>query len=379
MVTPSRLTLARKRRGMTIVELARRVGVSAQSLSNYEHGRQRPSSDTLNKISDALGFPSGFFTGVEVEEIPSEAVAFRARSKLTAGRRDVALSVGRLAVELQGIISARFRLPVADLPSLDKPDPESAAEMVRSRWGLGQAPISNMVHLLESKGVRVFSLAPEYAEIDAFSFWHDGSPFVFLNTLKSAERSRFDAAHELGHLVMHGPVRSLAGAEAEQEANAFASSFLMPRRSVVAHMPKGAFLDQVLKGRKIWKVAALALTYRLHDLEMLSDWQYRSLVVELSKRGYRSGEPGGIRRETSQVFEKVFKSLRSRGVSPADIADELCVRSEELSKLVFGLTLTAQGGEGLRSLPVRPALKLITSEEESAPSRRVDQPMQRRM
>jgi Zn-dependent peptidase ImmA (M78 family)/DNA-binding XRE family transcriptional regulator len=369
MVTPSRITLARKRRGMTIVELSRKLGVSAQSLSNYEHGRQSPSDETLTKIADVLGFPSDFFTSTDLEEIPSEAVAFRARSKLTAGRRGVALSVGRLAVELEGLISKKFRLPTADIPSLDKPDPESAADMVRARWGLGQAPISNMVHLLESKGVRVFSLAPEYAEIDAFSFWHNQVPFVFLNTLKSAERSRFDAAHELGHLVMHAP--GLAGPQAEQEANTFAGAFLMPRRSVVAHMPKGAFIDQILKGRKIWKVAALALTYRLHDLGMLSDWQYRSMTVELSKRGYRKGEPGGIHRETSQVFDKVFRALRARGVSPADIADDLCLDPEELSKYVFGLTLTAQIGEGRRSASPRPALKLISSEGEPVPVRKV--------
>ncbi|MEU2266586.1 XRE family transcriptional regulator [Streptomyces olindensis] len=361
MVTPSRITLARKRRGMTIVELSRKVGISAQSLSNYEHGRQHPSEETLAKISDILSFPAEFFTSRELEEIPSDSVAFRARSKLTAGRRDVALSVGRLALELDEEISKRFRLPVSDIPSLDKPDPESAAEMVRSRWGLGQAPIPNMVHLLESRGVRVFSLAPEYSEIDAFSFWHQEKPFVFLNTLKSAERGRFDAAHELGHLVMHGPVRSLAGPEAEQEANAFASAFLMPRRSVVAHMPKGPFVDQILEGRRIWKVAALALSYRLHDLEMLSDWQYRSVIVELSKRGYRTSEPGGIQRETSQVFTKVFKALRARGVSAADVAAAINIEPDELSKYVFGLTLTSQVGEGVRTAGPRPALQLISS------------------
>ncbi|MFK4187755.1 helix-turn-helix domain-containing protein [Streptomyces sparsogenes] len=361
MVTPSRITLARKRRGMTIVELSRRVDVSAQSLSNYEHGRQQPSAETLAKISSVLGFPSNFFESVDLEEIPSESVAFRARSKLTAGRRDVALAVGRLAVELESFISAKFRLPAADIPSLDKPGPEDAAEMVRARWGLGQAAIPNVVHLLESKGVRVFSLAPEYAEIDAFSFWHRNTPFIFLNTLKSAERGRFDAAHELGHLVMHGPARKLVGPEAEQEANAFASAFLMPHRSVVAHMPNGAFIDQIIKGRKIWKVAALALAYRLHDLKMLSDWQYRTIIVELSKRGYRTGEPGGIQRETSQVFNKVFKALRARGISPADVAEDLSIQTDELSKYVFGLTLTAQEGEGLRTSSPRPALRLVAS------------------
>jgi Zn-dependent peptidase ImmA (M78 family)/DNA-binding XRE family transcriptional regulator len=349
---------------MTIVELSRQVDVSAQSLSNYERGRQQPSSETLAKISGTLAFPPEFFTGDDLEEIPSESVAFRARSKLSAGRRDVALSVGRLAIELEKYISERFRLPSAEIPSLDKPDPEVAADMIRSGWGLGQAPIPNMVHLLESRGVRVFSLAPEYAEIDAFSFWHRKTPFVFLNTMKSAERGRFDAAHELGHLVMHGPVRSLTGPEAEQEANAFASAFLMPRRSVVAHMPKGAFVDQILKGRRIWKVAALALSYRLHDLGMLSEWQYRTVCVELSKLGYRSSEPGGIPRESSQVFDKVFKSLRSRNIGPSDIAAELHIGPDELSRYVFGLTLTAQWGEGRSSHAPRPSLKLITTDGE---------------
>ncbi|MET7408675.1 helix-turn-helix domain-containing protein [Streptomyces parvulus] len=371
MVTPSRITLARKRRGMTIVELSRKVGISAQSLSNYEHGRQHPSEETLAKLSDTLNFPESFFLDADLDEIPAGSVAFRARSKLTASRRDVALSVGRLALELDKEISKRFRLPAADIPSLDKPDPETAAEMIRSRWGLGQAAISNLVHLLESKGVRVFSLAPEYSEIDAFSFWHQEKPFIFLNTLKSAERGRFDAAHELGHLVMHGPVRSLTGPEAEQEANAFASAFIMPRKSVVAHMPKGPFLDQILKGRKIWKVAAMALTYRLHDLDMLSDWQYRSAIVELSKRGYRTSEPGGIPRETSQVFSKVFKALRDKGISAADVAKSINIEPDELSKYVFGLTLTSQDGEGVRTSGPRPTLKLISSNADESPVRKV--------
>ncbi|NJA56277.1 ImmA/IrrE family metallo-endopeptidase [Streptomyces sp. NEAU-H3] len=367
MVTPSRITLARKRRGMTIVELARRIDVSTQSLSNYERGRQQPSKETLKRVADALKFPPDFFQGEDLEEIQPDSVAFRARSKMSAGKRDVALSVGRLAVEVERYISTRFRLPEADIPTLEKPAPEIAAEMVRSRWGLGQIPVSNMVHLLESRGIRVFSLAPEYAEVDAFSFWQEDKPFIFLNTLKSAERSRFDAAHELGHLVMHGLSRNVAGPEAEQEANAFASAFLMPRKSVVAHMPSGAFVDQIIKGRRIWKVAALALAYRLHDLNILSDWQYRSACVELSKRGYRSSEPGGIQRETSQIFDKVFRSLRGRGVNPSEVAVALNITPQELSQYVFGLTITTHHGEGHNTEGPRPKLRLISSTNDDLP------------
>jgi len=80
-------------------------------------------------------------------------------------------------------------------------EPEEAAVTLRRLWGLGNAPIPNMIHLLESKGIRVFSLAEETREVDAFCTWYESKPFTFLNTIKSAERSRFEAAHELGHLM----------------------------------------------------------------------------------------------------------------------------------------------------------------------------------
>ncbi|WP_419757134.1 ImmA/IrrE family metallo-endopeptidase [Teredinibacter turnerae] len=70
-------------------------------------------------------------------------------------------------------------------------------------------------------------------------------PFVFLNTKKTAERCRFDAAHELGHLVMHCH-GAPQGQEAEKEANAFASAFLMPRRSVLANAPRSATLKSLI-------------------------------------------------------------------------------------------------------------------------------------
>jgi len=33
------------------------------------------------------------------------------------------------------------------------------AEALRHHWGIGELPINNIIHLLESKGVRIFSLA----------------------------------------------------------------------------------------------------------------------------------------------------------------------------------------------------------------------------
>ncbi|NUV82752.1 ImmA/IrrE family metallo-endopeptidase [Streptomyces sp. CAI-155] len=352
MVTPSRIALARKRRGMTLAQLSDRSGISLQSLSNYETGRTAPRSTTLNKLAAALDFPAAFFQGPPLEELPADGISWRARSKTSPRVLDAARAAGTLGATLYAWIAESFRLPAVDVPSLGRPDPETAAAMVRTRWELGEAPAPNMVHLLEAHGVRVFSLDPDHAEVDAFAVWREGVPFVFLNTLKSAERGRFDAAHELGHLVMHGSEHACSGPEAERQANAFASAFLMPRASVLGHMPSGAHVDQVIRGKRIWKVSAMALTYRLHDLGLLTDWQYRSTCAELSRLGYRSAEPESMgERETSQVLTKVFAALRTKGVKPSAVAAELGLTSEEMNKLLFGLTLTTVAGGGQQTAP----------------------------
>jgi Zn-dependent peptidase ImmA (M78 family) len=68
----------------------------------------------------------------------------------------------------------------------------------------------------------------------------------------------------------------------------------------------------------------MALTYRMHDLDLLTDWQYRSTCAELSRLGYRFDEPEGMeQRETSQVLTKVFTALRTKPVRPSSVAAEL--------------------------------------------------------
>jgi Zn-dependent peptidase ImmA (M78 family)/transcriptional regulator with XRE-family HTH domain len=357
MFSASRMTLARKRRGMPLAELAAQVGVVVQSLSNYGNGRTEPSPEVVEKLASALKFPVAFFSAPDIDLLQMGDVSFRSRSKLPARKRDVALSVGRLAIEFHAWVNERFNLPKPDLPSLNKPDPETAANMVRARWGLGNAPISNMVHLLEAHGVRVFSVAPEFSEVDAFSCFYEDVPFVFLNTMKTAVRGRFDAAHELGHLVLHGQGCDLVKTAAEQEANEFASAFLMPRDSIIAHMPSSALIDQIIYGKRIWDVSALALTYRMHDIGMLSDWHYRTTCMELGERGYRNGEPEDTIRETSQLLDKVFRMLRKKGVSRADIAAELHIGTDDINDFIFGLAMTAVGGrrEGVRRVASTPA------------------------
>jgi Zn-dependent peptidase ImmA (M78 family)/transcriptional regulator with XRE-family HTH domain len=338
--TPARLTLARERRGLTKKQVAEQISVSTRAMTSFEAGETTPAPLTAARLADVLRFPISFFDAQELEQIPTEAASFRSLSKMSAADRHAALAAGSLALALHDWVSDRFRLPEPDVPKLGPGiDPETAAHIVRAEWNLGEKPVSNVVHLLEARGVRVFSLAQECREVDAFSLWRSTQPFVFLNTQKSGEHSRFDAAHELGHLVLHWHHEAPQGKQPEAEANRFAAAFLMPAESLIASAPRLPDLQDLIKGKRRWKVSVAAYTHRLHELKMLTDWQYRTLFVDISQRGYRTSEPNGIQRETSQILNKVFATLRREGVSKADISSALNLYPDDLDALVFGLAM----------------------------------------
>jgi Zn-dependent peptidase ImmA (M78 family)/transcriptional regulator with XRE-family HTH domain len=373
MFNPKRFSLARRRRGFTKREVAERIDVSERSVSAYERGDQEPDPSNVQRIATALGFPEAFFFAGDPKELPGSLASFRSMSKMSARQRDSALGSGAIGLMLNEWLERNFNLPAPDLPDLGREPgrltdlacvedfeekipfptissaygPEAAAEALRSQWGLGELPVKNVIVLLESKGVRVFSLAIDAKEVDAFSMWHGGTPFMFLNTYKSAEHCRFDAAHELGHLVLHRHGQT-QGPELEREANAFASAFLMPRKSVLAYAPRVATLPGLVRAKHYWKVSVAALNYRLHSLGMTTDWIYRTLCIQLAEAGYRTAEPEASTHEKSLVLEKVFKALRDEGKSKFDVADALSIPAEEIDALTFNLMLNLLSG-GRRS------------------------------
>jgi Zn-dependent peptidase ImmA (M78 family) len=283
---------------------------------------------------------------------------------MSAIERDRALSQGALALLLNKWIEDRFVLPESKLPDLStETDPEAAAASLRQLWELGEAPIRNLVVLLETKGVRVFSLAVDSLNVDAFSLWNDQTPMIFLNTQKSAERSRFDAAHELGHLVLHRHALKADSRLEEDESNRFASALLMPRSGTLGRVPRFVTVQGLIAHKKFWLVSVAALNHRLHALGVTNDWQYRHLSSEISRLGYRSQEPESGPRETSKLLSKVMTALREESFSQNDLAEKLAFPATEVEQLIFGLTMTSIGGGLASEIPrVRstPDLKIVS-------------------
>jgi Zn-dependent peptidase ImmA (M78 family)/transcriptional regulator with XRE-family HTH domain len=338
MFSHKRLSLARKRRRLTAKALAEKTGLAQDTISRLENGLNAPDESTVAKLAAALGFPPSFFFDQDPEEIDTGAVSFRKFSKMSARERDAAISAGSLGLQLSSWVEDRFSLPKPNLLDLSyETDPEVAAASLRQFWGLGERPVSNMLALLETHGVRLFSLSESTASVNAFSFWRDDKPFVFLNNFKTAESSIFDTAHELGHLVMHKQGDPKETRSAEREANAFASAFLMPDKDVRARVPRRITIDTILLAKARWRVSAMAMAYRLNSLGLLSAWQYKSLCIELGKRGYRQSEPNGVERETSIIWRKVLVQLWGERTTKNDIADSLHLPLDELEGLIWKL------------------------------------------
>jgi len=342
---PSRLREAREARSLTIIALAELIGVSKQVVSKYEAGERSPGPDVVYRLAAALQVPPGYFT--LPERVDDEGtVFFRSLAAATKGAR--ARGNRRLAwlADIAAFLFDYVAFPEVDVPAMPGEEPERAAGLLREAWRLRDAPLPNVVGLLESRGAVVTRGSMDAPTIDAFSRWHPiGRPLLFLSSDKeSAVRSRFDAAHELGHMVLHRqvPRRTFNTPERfkaiEAEATEFASAFLMPASSFVADLwSPGLESMQILKPK--WGVSLAAMIMRARQLEIISDEFQERLLISRARHGWSRIEP------LDNVIEVERPRLLRRSI-------EMLVEHEVMSRemIVSKLALNQRDVESLACL-----------------------------
>ncbi|MCC7055681.1 MAG: ImmA/IrrE family metallo-endopeptidase [Gemmatimonadaceae bacterium] len=365
-ITPSRLTLARQLRGLTKADLAGRIGVTPAAVTQWEGAHRTPDGGTIHRLAEALAVPVGFLAGAMPTLLEADTVSFRSLRTLARRDRDRACAAAEVASMLGKWIAEKFVLPDVALPDLSDMSPDMAAAEMRRVLQLGSGPLPSIVHLLEASGVRCFALGVDMLKADALSAWVDGIPLVLLNTAKSAERGRNDAAHELGHLTMHRH-KQPSGDVAEKEAVAFAAEFLVPSESLWRQDARVNSLADLIALKRLWRVSAAFMLKRMTHLKLISDWSARALWQQLSANGYRGGEPDGAPREHSEVLTQLVQHLRQRHADRtfAFIGGETILGAADVRARIEGmLPLTAQtGGDAwaarLPAMAAPPALKLV--------------------
>ncbi|WP_244943065.1 ImmA/IrrE family metallo-endopeptidase [Streptomyces inhibens] len=208
---------------------------------------------------------------------------------------------------------------------------KDAARRVRRGWEMAPGPVDDVIATLESAGILIVVRELGGAHLDAVSQF-DGvrAPLVMLNTVAPPDRCRFSLAHELGHLVMHhGP----GGAEQEKEADAFAAEFLMPAADIRSAFASGVDLGRLAELKRQWGVSMAVLLRRAQTLNTITEWQYRSAMVEMSALGYRTAEPVDLPAESPQAVFRLADRAMARLAALKDAAACALVLPEDFARL----------------------------------------------
>jgi Zn-dependent peptidase ImmA (M78 family)/transcriptional regulator with XRE-family HTH domain len=318
------LSLARELRAQTQIDIESGSGISQTKISKIEGGLLVPTDEETGKLAAALDLPVAFFSHTGPRPARGSTCLYH-RKKQSARMRDLnrvhaQFAYMRMQIEqlLAGVkINAERSLYQIDIDAMNG-NVEHVAAIIRQTWGLPPGPVDNLTIWIEHAGVIVVRTAFHCDDIAAMSFWPDlGPPIMFVNSESPGDRLRFSLAHELGLLVMHTtPI-----GDVEKEANRFAAELLMPQASILPELGSGRVTIQMLAALKLrWKVSIQALAARAHDLSVITDRQYRSLMMQISKMGWRISEPVRVEQERPTVLPSIINHyLTRKGFSHAEL------------------------------------------------------------
>jgi len=367
----SRLTLARQLAGLRKSELAARLGKSPTAVAAWEAGTKRPTPANVAQLALGLSVDPGFFTArsnsvASISGVPH----FRSLRSTTQIARDQAFAYGQMAVDVAVGLERHVEFPAVDIPlvpveAVDAMDdaPEQAARHLREAWGVGHGPIRNVVRELENHGIVVVFSPLQTATVDAYSFYTQLRPIVVLNPIrKDYYRQRFDVAHELGHLVMHGDAEP-GSRTIEDQAHRFAAELLMPTNEIEPLLPAAmnrAAWVTLAKLKEQWGVSLQALLFRARRLGRLSDASYRNAMVTLTSRGWRRDEPGIVNvLEQPSLLPQAVDLLAQVGINKADLVDECRIPTSLFRTIVARTPMQASHLEADQEHRARQTLSLL--------------------
>lgn len=337
----NRLKTARQYRGLTVEELAQKINVSKQAVSQYETGRiEDVPFQRIFSISSVLNFPYKYFVQDDLTSIKTGATYFRSLMKTSKKYRLAQeIKMEHIAV-IYSCLNEYIDFPSLNLPVCNEKalTPAEAAKALREHWELGDKPIENLMHTVEQNGLIVTTFATETEDIDAFSQYvklDDSDLFIIAlsSNKESASRMNFDIAHELGHIMLHEwsedeeVLTREEFKQKEKEANEFAAAFLLPKKPFTQDVlldPQR--LDYYVQLKRKWKVSIAAMLYRSCDLGLITQGQYQYMIRVMQNKGWRKIEPLDKTMKATQpslLADAVALLLDNNVFTPKEFVDEL--------------------------------------------------------
>jgi len=328
-----RLSQALAARRLPQVQLAAMIGVSPATVSKWRAGHQDPEADALERLASVINVSPEWFTRplpakVSLPLFRSNASAHVAARQMLEARLEWAQDIS-IALE-EFVDFPEVKLPVRRYESpeqISASDIEEVACECRDLWGLGRRAIPDLALAVEGAGVILVREETGIAPIEGLSAWSEAlqRPMIMLSADKAnGFRSRFDLAHELGHLVLHkgierstDPVRYK---QMEDQAHRFAGAFLLPAETFATEVKTPVTLDSLLLLKQRWGVSVAAIVMRLHALGIIDQEEKSLLFKRRSARWGVKSEPGDEGRppEQPRLLKRTIELLASSGVLPIE-------------------------------------------------------------
>ena len=312
-----RLKSARVMKGYSMDELVVAMGniLSKMTISKYEKGQIAPNSTVLIALSNALEQPVDYFfrpIAIQVESIKFRKKKSRLTSKQENSIKENISDLVERYITIEEICNKTvpFESPFKKKISSPKQVKE-AAIYLRNLWNIGFDGIVNVIDLLEEHGIKVVEIEAADSFDGLSSMVNEEYPVIVLNKNFQAERKRFTALHELGHILFSFRA-SVQEKEEESLCNLFANEMLILEQEfkrLVGDFRHDISYQELRSIQLQYGISCDALMYKAKDNGVISDQRYRTYYYQKSR-------------------SKEFKKLVERSLYP----DE---RSNRFNSLVY--------------------------------------------
>ena len=343
--------------GMSRAELAEKLKVTEQAIWQFETNKVKPKvSPTVLSLSKIFKVNIRFFEAEPlVSYVNRSSIAFRNEdlvSKKTIQMQEVYINAVHALIEnLESYLVSPPKVIYSLIEEIEEflRDKQITGTVISEIASIAREQLNisihndNILYQLEVAGVNVMSrFMPYGSSADAYSLWTtDNVPYLVLAIGKSYARRNFDLAHELGHLLLHRAIdfELLDNAEherKEQEANLFASYFLLPDEEFKSKFElivgnKVSQPDRYISLKQYFNVSIQALEYKAYRLGYLTPAQNSYFYRQIHKKGYKTSEP--LDSETA-----VFKP--GKILSMVDIV--LSNRLTDIQSLLYSLRISKE-------------------------------------
>ncbi len=327
-----RLKSARIFRGLSMANLESLTDhkIKTSTISRYEKGEIKPSPENLLVLSEALQFKPTYFSkpiSINVQNVEYRKKSILTKKKTNEIEERVKNRVERY-IEIEDILNIRrpFVNPIDNMVIQKDEDIEDAVDRLLQKWDLGFNPLPNVLNQLEEREIKVLEVEEDQRFEGLAMKVNNDIPVVVVNRSFTIEKRRFNALHELGHIVLS--FKGYSARKKEKACHRFAGAMLFPRDCVFKEFGTtkrtNIHIGELKAVNKFYGISCQAALFRAVDLNIMPYHQLRKYYMTIfNNNRVEDGLSQYKAEEKSHRLEQLVTRAESLGLIGSNKAAEI--------------------------------------------------------